>query len=85
MSFSRMQAVKEFLDERYAAAQGPFTIEGEGEPDYLVMRTSDLELVEPDLTEPEKALLKKGFSEYLAGDVADAREFASELRGYHAV
>lgn len=85
MSPIASQEFKSWIESEYAEAQGPFTAEAIGAPDFIIMRTSDLEKLEPELTDPEKAQLHTGYSEYLSGDVSDARDFVAELRSRHAL
>lgn len=85
MSPIASQEFKSWIKSEYAEAQGPFTAEAIGAPDFIIMRTSDLEKIEPELTDPEKAQLRTGFGEYLSDNVSDARDFVAELRNRHAL
>lgn len=85
MSPIASQEFKSWIESEYAEAQGPFTAEAIGAPDFIIMRISDLEKLKPELTDPEKTLLRTGYGEYPSGNVSDARDYVAELRSRHAL
>lgn len=80
MSPATKQEIKEWLEAEYAEAQGPFTAEKVGAPDFIIMRTSDLDELETDLTEDELRILDKGYTEAQQGKTRDAFESLAEIR-----
>lgn len=78
MSPATKQEIKEWLETEYAEAQGPFTADKVGAPDFIIMRTSDLE-GEEALTPEEIESLKAGYADYQNGRVLDFDEAMSQI------
>ncbi|WP_273384071.1 hypothetical protein [Enorma phocaeensis] len=74
----------EGIAEAYESANGPFEVACDGKPGFIVMRTSDLEEEEP-LSDAEKTSLLAGYKDYLDGNVVDAHELISEIRGKYGL
>lgn len=85
MSPTAMQEIKEWLEAGYAEARGPFTAEKVGAPDFIIMRTSDLDELESDLTEDELRVLDKGYAEAQQGKTRDAFESLAEIRAAYGL
>ena len=78
MSPVAAQEFKAWLEAEYAEAQGPFTAEKIGAPEFVIMHTSDLE--EGQLTDDEMAIMHGGFEAAQCGEAQDAREAVAEIR-----
>lgn len=78
MSPATKQEIKEWLEAEYAEAQGPFTAEKVGAPDFIIMRTSDLE-GEEALTPEEIESLQAGYADIQNGRVLDFDEAMSQI------
>lgn len=60
MSPVAAQEFKAWLEAEYAEAQGPFTAEKIGAPEFVIMRTSDLERFGFCLVDGQIRILGKG-------------------------
>lgn len=78
MSPTAMREIKEWLEAGYAEAQGPFTAEKVGAPDFVIMRTSDFESEEL-LTPDEIESLQAGYADVLNGKVLDFDEAMTQM------
>lgn len=79
MSPAAMQEIKAWMEAKYAEAQGPFTAEKIGAPDFVIMRTSGLEEEAP-MSDAELRILDKGYVEARQGKTRDAFEWLAEIR-----
>lgn len=78
MSPTAMREIKEWLEAGYAEAQGPFTAEKVGAPDFVIMRISDVEGEE--LLAPEEIeSLQAGYADILNGKVFDFDEAMTQI------
>ncbi len=83
MSPVAAQEFKAWLEAEYAEAQGPFTAEKIGAPEFVIMRTSDLE--DEQMTDDEMAVLLEGYEAAQRGEVQDARDALAEIRAAYGL
>ena len=83
MSPVAAQEFKTWLEAEYAEAQGPFTAEKIGAPEFVIMRTSDYG--EEPLTEDQFRVLDKGYAEAQQGRTKDAFESLAEIRAAYGL
>lgn len=76
------RSTQEQLANAYAEAQGPFSVAApDGQPDFIVMRSTDFEeYCKPPLTDEEVEALKQGYAEAMRGELRNAREMLAEIR-----
>lgn len=79
------ESTKFDLCDAYEAARGPFTVSVEGQEGFIVMRPSDFDGFEPDLTEDELCVLERGYAEALRGEARDAFESLAEIRAKYGL
>lgn len=80
MSPIAMQEIKAWMESEYAAAQGPFTAEKIGAPEFTIIRTPGYETLSSAPTDDEVASVREGIADFECGAYEDAREVSRRVR-----
>lgn len=75
----KASTISELVDA-YERAHSPFEIRVDEQPNFIVMRTSNLD-DGASLNEAEKKSLLDGYQDYLEGNVVEAHEMIAQTRG----
>lgn len=80
MSPTAMQKIREWLEAGYEEAQGPFTAENIGAPEFTIIRTPGYDALPTAPTDDEIASVREGIAGFERGAYEDACEVSRRVR-----